>query len=148
MLQPMDKPMSMSVKDYLIRKLAVKLMMSEKTLETIVNHQFQSANVALQSNYSVEISGFGKFLFNHKKAQRMMDKMESKVSLFTEQMNNPSLSEQKRASAQVKLNNTLAQIEVLKPKLQTNELSSDLRGVEEQVDSCIRYEGEDRGSEC
>ena len=69
--------MSMSVKDYLIRIMAVKEMMSEKTIEAIVNHQFQSANLALQEHYSVEISGFGKFLFNHKKALKKLDKMYS-----------------------------------------------------------------------
>ena len=74
-----------------------------------------------------------------------MEKMESKVRMFTKQMNDMSLSEQKRASAQVKLNNTLAQIEGLKPKLYESE--SDIRGLEEPADSCIRYEGEDRGGE-
>ena len=44
----MDKPISMSVKDYLIRTLAVKIMVSEKVIETIVNHQFQSANEAME----------------------------------------------------------------------------------------------------
>jgi hypothetical protein len=46
----MDKPISMSVKDYLIRTLAVKMMMSEKVLETVINHQFQSANQAMDTN--------------------------------------------------------------------------------------------------
>ena len=53
----MDKPISMSVKDYLIRTLAVKIMVSEKVIETIVNHQFQSANEAMDLNNSLEISG-------------------------------------------------------------------------------------------
>jgi hypothetical protein len=141
----MDKPISMSVKDYLIRIMAVKEMMSEKVIEAVVNHQFQSANIALQENDSIEISGFGKFFFNHKKATKLLEKMYSKVAMFTSQTNDTTLPEQKRASAQVKLNNTLAQIEVLKPKIY--EFESDIRGVEEPIDSCIRYEGEDRGSE-
>lgn len=140
----MDKPISMSVKDYLIRIMAVKEMMSEKVIEAVVNHQFQSANSALQENDSLEISGFGKFFFNHKKAAKLLEKMNSKVAMFTSQVNDVNLPEQKRASAQVKLNNTLAQIEVLKPKLY--EFESDIRRVEEPIDSCIRYEGEDRGS--
>jgi nucleoid DNA-binding protein len=141
----MDKPISMSVKDYLIRMMSVKMMLSEKTIEAVVNHQFQSANVALQENNSLEISGFGKFYFNHKKAQKRMEKMLSKAELFTKQMNDEKLSEQRRNSAAVKLANTLAGIEVLKPKLQTNENQSvtDLRGVEEPSDPCVRYEGAD-----
>lgn len=138
----MDKPISMSVKDFLIRKLAVQLMTSEKTIEAVVNHQFQSANVALQDNETIEISGFGKFYFNKKKAQKKMDKMLSKAALFEKQTNNPELSEQKRKSAANKLANTLVGIETLKPKLHA-ELCTDLRGVEEQVDSTSSFEGAD-----
>jgi len=139
----MDKPISMSVKDYLIRKLSVQLMMSEKTIETIVNHQFRSANVALQDNNTVELSGLGKFHFNYKKAVKKMEKMVSKANMFNAQMNNMELSEQKRTSASNKLYNTLAQIETLKPKLNV-EHQPDLRGMEEQVDSPSSYEGADK----
>ncbi len=135
----MDKPISMSVKDFLIRKLSVQLMTSEKTIEAVVNHQFQNANIALQENMSVEISGFGKFYFNKKKAQKKMDKMLSKAELFEKQVNNPELSEQKRRSAANKLANTLIGIETLKPKIDA-ELLTDLRGVEEQVDSTSSFE--------
>jgi nucleoid DNA-binding protein len=138
----MDKPMSMSVKDYLIRILAVKTMTSEKTIEAIINHQFQGANDALVNNYSVEISGFGKFYFNHKKAQRKMEKMLSKANLFERQMNDEALSEQKRASASVKLANTLIGIETLKPKIDVEHIP-DLRRVEKQVDSSVSFEGTD-----
>lgn len=126
----MDKPISMSVKDYLIRIMSVKMMLSEKTIESVVNHQFQSANAALADNDNIEISGFGKFFFNQKKAQKKMEKMLSKVAMFTKQMNDESLSDKKRASANVKLNNTLLGIEALKPKLHV-EHQPDLRGVEE-----------------
>jgi nucleoid DNA-binding protein len=136
----MDKPMSMSVKDYLIRKLSVSLMMSEKTIEAIVNHQFRSANIALQDNNTVEISGLGKFYFNYKKAVRKMEKMVSKANLFYTQVNNMELTEQKRQSSANKLANTLAQIEALKPKLNV-EHQPDLRGMEEQVDSPSTLEG-------
>lgn len=141
----MDKPMSMSVKDYLIRMMAVKMMVSEKTIEAVVDHQFQSANQALQENDSVEISGFGKFLFNRKKAEKLMEKMLSKKAMFEKQMNNESLSEHKRMSAANKLANTLESIETLKPRIY--EVQRDLRGVEEQADSSRTYEGADRGSE-
>ena len=138
----MDKPTSMSVKDFLIRKLSVQLMTAEKTIESVVNHQFQSANLALQDSESVEISGFGKFYFNKKKAERKMEKMLSKAALFEKQTNDSSLSEQKRKSAANKLANTLVGIETLKPKLHA-ELCTDLRGVEEQASSANSFEGAD-----
>lgn len=138
----MDKPISMSVKDFLIRKLAVSLMTSEKTIEAIVNHQFRSANSALQDNNTVELSGFGKFHFNYKKAVKKMEKMVSKANFFHAQVNNMELTEQKRISSANKLANTLAQIETLKPKLNV-EHQPDLRGMEEQVNSSSTYEGAD-----
>lgn len=139
----MDKPVSMSVKDFLIRKLAVELLTSEKTIEAVVSHQFRSANVALQDNQTVEISGLGKFHFNYNKAVRKMEKMVSKANMFYAQMNNMELSEQKRISASNKLRNTLVQIETLKPKLNV-EHQPDLRGMEEQIDSAISYEGDNK----
>lgn len=142
----MDKPISMSVKDFLIRKLAVELMTSEKTIEAVVNHQFQSANSAMYENESVEISGFGKFTFNRKKAERIFEKMLSKKETFERQMNNPELSEQKRISAANKLATTLAGIDILKPRIYGH--LKDIRGVEEQVDSFRGYEGDNIESEC
>ena len=141
----MDKPISMSVKDFLIRKLAVQLMTSEKVIEAVVNHQFQSANSAMYENDSVEISGFGKFTFNRKKAERLYEKMLSKKETFERQMNNPELSEQKKISAANKLASTLAGIDILKPRIYGH--STDLRGMEEQADPCIRYEGSDSEGE-
>ena len=143
----MDKPTSMSIKDYLIRTMAVKLMTSEKVIETIVNHQFQSANIAMHENDSVEISGFGKFLFNGKKAIKKMEKLESKRQLFDSQVNNESLSEQKRKSAANKLANTIMGIDSLKPRTYDSKFQPDLRGMEEQVDSFEGYERSDRDGE-
>jgi len=137
----MDKPISMSIKDYLIRTMAVKLMTSEKTIETIINHQFQSANIAMYENDSIEISGFGKFLFNRKKAEKKLVKMESKKQMFSSQVDNETLSEQKRKSAANKLTNTLVSIDALKPRIYDSKFQPDLRGMEEQVDS---FRGDER----
>ena len=142
----MDKPMSMSVKDYLIRKMSVSLMTSEKTIEAVVNHQFRSANIALQDNNIVEISGLGKFYFNYKKAVKKMEKMVSKVNFFYSQVVNMELTEQKRISSANKLANTLIQIETLKPKLNV-EHQPDLRGMEEQIGSPSALERADQISE-
>lgn len=142
----MDKPMSMSVKDYLIRKMSVSLMTSEKTIEAVVNHQFRSANIALQDNNIVEISGLGKFYFNYKKAVKKMEKMVSKANFFYSQVVNMELTEQKRISSANKLANTLIQIETLKPKLNV-EHQPDLRGMEEQIGSPSTLERADQISE-
>ena len=128
----MDKPISMSVKDYLVRTLAVKMMISEKTIETVINHQFQSANEAMDTNNSIEISGFGKFYFNEKKAKKRLEDLTRKKNLMLEFLASAETSEQKKRSSQVTLEKTEALINLLKSKITyEDQLLSDLRGVEE-----------------
>ena len=136
----MDKPISMSVKDYLVRTLAVKILTSEKTIEAVINHQFQEANQALTKHKSLEISGFGKFFFNEGKAVRQMEKHESQVALFTKKLEDVSLTEQKRKSYELKLQIALDGIRDLKPRMYA---FTDLRGVEEQPDSPRQTEDSD-----
>jgi nucleoid DNA-binding protein len=128
----MDKPISMSVKDYLVRTLAVKMLTSEKTIETVINHQFQSANEAMDLNNSLEISGFGKFYFNEKKATKRLGQLNAKKQAMEKIISDETTSEQKRRSSQVTLDKTEALINLLKTKtIYEDQLLSDLRGVEE-----------------
>ena len=128
----MDKPISMSVKDYLVRTLAVKMMISEKMIETVINHQFQSANEAMDTNNSIEISGFGKFYFNEKKAKKRLEDLTRKKNLMLEFLASAETSEQKKRSSQVTLEKTEALINLLKSKIiYEDQLLSDLRGLEE-----------------
>lgn len=138
-----NKPISMSVKDWIIRKMSVKMMISEKTLETIINHQFQSANEALTQHKSLEISGFGKFFFNEKKAHKTMEKFLSQKALFEKWVADETLPEAKRKSAALKLQIALDGIRDLKPKIYETSVSN-LRGVEEQPDSAQGAEKDDK----
>jgi nucleoid DNA-binding protein len=122
----MDKPISMSVKDYLIRTLAVKMMVSEKTIEAVVNHQFQSANEAMDLNNSLEISGFGKFFFNDKKAKKRLESLEKKKQIMEDIIGSPDATEQKKRSAKVTLDKTEALINLLKTKTNEDQLLSNL----------------------
>lgn len=122
----------MSVKDYLVRTLAVKMMVSEKTIETVINHQFQSANEAMDTNNSIEISGFGKFYFNEKKAKKRLVDLTRKKNLMLEFIASADTSEQKKRSSQVTLEKTEALINLLKSKITyEDQLLSDIRGLEE-----------------
>jgi len=136
-----DKPISLSVKDYLIRKMAVKLMISEKTIEAVINHQFQEANHALSKHKSLEISGFGKFFFNEGKAIRQMAKYESQLALFTKKLEDETLTEQKRKSYELKLQIAKDCIRDLKPRIYDS--LSDLRGLEEQPVAAREVENDD-----
>lgn len=140
------KPVSLSVKEYLIRKMAPKMMISERILETVVNHQFQSAHEALVENKSVEISGFGKFFFNDKKAHKLMEKFESQKALFEKMVADESLPEAKRRSAQLKLQMALDGIRDLKPRIYDSDVP-DIRGMEEQPAAAQGAEEAHKGDE-
>lgn len=138
-----DKPISMPVKDYLIRILSVKLNTPEKTIEAIVNHQCQRALDKMATEYSVEFSGWGKFFFNHKKAQKKLEKFYSKLAMFKASLEKEGITEAKRISLNNKIADAERYIAVLKPKLeQWNERQrkTNSGGVEEQVDSPSRVE--------
>lgn len=139
-----DKPISLSVKDWIIRKMAVKLMMNEKTIEAVVNNQFQGANDALLRNNSLEISGFGRFMFNEKKAIKILAKYESQKALFEEMLQQEDLTEKKKQSLTLKLQTALDNIRDLKPKIY--EHRTNLRGMEKQSISTQRDEGIDKDS--
>ena len=56
--------------------MAVGLVVSERVISQVITHQFNSAEDATKTNNSVEISGFGKFIFNKSKAVRHVEKLE------------------------------------------------------------------------
>jgi nucleoid DNA-binding protein len=130
----MDKPVSLSVKDFLIRKMAVKILKSEKVIEAVINHQFTSANSALLKHNSLELSGFGKLLFNVKKAHKKFDRMLAQKEALQRQLVNPDVSEKRKETAKAKLDSLEIAIEILKPKIDVR-LQQDLRGMEEQSNS-------------
>lgn len=113
----MEKPMSMSVKEWIIKKLVIKMVISEKIISSVVTHQFDSANDALNIHKSVEFSGFGKFYFNDKKAVKTMEKYLSQKALYEGILADASTTEAKRNNTETRLNNVLLSIKTLKPKL-------------------------------
>lgn len=120
-----NKPASMTDKEYLIRTLAVKLAVNEKTIEAVVNHQFISANEALDVNKSVEISGFGKFMFNEKKAVKKLKKLYMKRDHCINLLEKPDIKDAVKQRTTRMLNTTLDQIKMLKPNI-SDELQADL----------------------
>ena len=136
-----NKPISMSMKDYLIRVQSVKAMMSEKVIEAVVNHQFQSASLAMRTNNSIELSGFGKFYFNTKKAIKRLTSLERKRDDLQNIVDSPETKETKLNKANTYLKNVILDIEYIKSK--TNESLTDLRGMEEQTSSIEASEGTD-----
>ena len=138
------------MKDFLIRVMSVQLMRSERVIEQVINHQFTSAYEAMRHNDEVELSGFGKFIFNKKKALKKLAKMEHQIGNFSLQRNNDSLSPTRRQSAEVKLAGTLSNYRILKTKLYGepfDESETDIRGLEERFIASFPSKRTDRERE-
>jgi hypothetical protein len=116
----MDKPTTMSVKDYLVRVLSSRTNTPVKIIDAIVVHQMNGLNKAIQTPgiHSAEISGFGKLLFNHKKAQKKWEKNLSKERLFATTLEKVDLTEKQKTSSGLKLENTREWMRGIKPKLE------------------------------
>jgi len=107
----------MSVKEWLIKKLAIRIMISEKIINVVITDQFDQANDALNTNDQVEISGFGKYVFNKKKAiKRLANNLVIKDEL-ERRLANDELKESTRKNLENKLDITNQSIKSLKPRL-------------------------------
>lgn len=121
-----NKPMSMSVKEWIIRRMAVNMVIPEKVIDAVITHQFDSANDALNLNKIVEISGFGKFYFNQAKAEKQLVKWNLIKEAYENILLNDSTTIEKRKNTEVRLEKLLVSIKILKSKV--NE--SNNRGME------------------
>ena len=101
-------------------------------LHSVVCAQHQHHRWLNPTNNSIEISGFGKFYFNEKKAKKRLEDLTRKKNLMLEFIASAETSEQKKRSSQVTLEKTEALINLLKTKTKyEDQLLSDLRGLEE-----------------
>jgi len=86
----MDKPINLSDKDFLVRKLSVKLMMSEQIVNAIITHQIDSLYNEMKTNDIVELAGWGKFYFNTKKAQKRIIELQAILDALNKQLLKPN----------------------------------------------------------
>ena len=128
----MNKPPSMSIREYLVKRIAINKvcdrMISEKVIDSVISHQFESAIAATATNNSVEISGFGKFVFNKKRALKQMEKYTQQMEYYSKMLSS-ELTEAERRNTLMRIESISNNIKALKPKL--NEPSTDNRGMEE-----------------
>ena len=55
--------------------MAISMVISEQVIDQVITHQFNSADDATKTMNSIEISGFGKFVFNKPKAEKKIEKL-------------------------------------------------------------------------
>ena len=99
----MDKPISLSIKDYLIRRIVADTAISEKTVSAIIDHQFNSMVEATKSGDSVEIAGFGRFYFYRKKALKREIKYVSQIKMYEGYLEDDALTERRRKNIELRL---------------------------------------------
>ena len=113
----MEKPQSMSVKDFLTKKLSLKLNVSERVIDTVISNQFSSAFQATSHYNTIEISGFGKFIFSQVKAKRQMKKYMDTLAVYDAQLANSDISTDALRGLLLRKGSLLKSIEHLKPKM-------------------------------
>jgi nucleoid DNA-binding protein len=138
-INPNDKPIAMSVKDYLIKVMSIRMKVGEKEIEAVVNHQFAEALEATKKCNSLEFSGFGNFTFNEKKAKRKIEKLEEKIRVYEDRLQRGEMNEKRLEYTRKVIEDTIDSINYIKSKI--NETKGDLRGLEEQTGSTGGVEG-------
>lgn len=113
-----NRPVTISIKNFLVRKLAVDMMViPEKTIEAIINHQFSSALNAVNTKNSIEISGMGRFVFSTRRAELFLKKLMIYKECCQGDIDNEELSKKKRENAGARMKVLDDNIKYLKTKL-------------------------------
>ena len=113
----MEKPSTMTVKEWIIKRMSINIVVSEKVIDHVITHQFDSANDAVNVHKIVEISGFGKFHFNQKKAQGQYDKLNKIKQAYERMLLDENITETKKNAVELKLQIIETSIKTLKPKI-------------------------------
>ena len=117
--------MSLPIKEQIIKKLAINRvakdkLVSEKDIEAVITHQYDSAYKATFLNNTIEISGFGKFIFSQKKGNEELTSLFSVEKNLLAMLENPELSANDKRKTELKLKTVQTNIKQLKPKLYVN----------------------------
>lgn len=97
--------------------MSTKLVISERIISQVITHQFDSANDALKNNNSVEISGFGKFVFNKKRAIAKVKKLTDVKNSYEKMLQDEDLPVRKVNFIKNKLSSINLTLTSLKPKI-------------------------------
>ena len=98
------------------------MVISERVISQVITHQFDSAHDALKTNNTVEISGFGKFLFNNNKAKtKIVNLTNIKNSYENILKEDKNIALKRENFIKSKLSAINLTLNTLKPKIDNNE---------------------------
>ena len=109
------------VKEAIIRKLALSLGFHPGVLRKVVDNQFKTVELATRDPtiMSVEVAGFGKFLFSQARSAKRLHYYELAVERYKVELSDSTLSPRKREIVTAKM----AQLEkdIIQLKLRRDE---------------------------
>jgi hypothetical protein len=115
----MNKPISMSLTDFFIKKTALKTLTSESIVEAVIKHQWKSANEGAKVNSQLEISGIGEFYVSRSKSLKRIIHLE-KIQRAYQHIIDTSDDIRKVGVTKTKLAAITERIEQLKAKIDEN----------------------------
>ena len=110
--------MSKDINKVLIRTTAVKLAINEKLVQKVVDYQFQSTHEAMSNNHhTIELCGFGKFVFNNNKAKKKLASMQNTIDILQNELDHPETAKKSPVFSKNVLKDTKEHIASLKPMI-------------------------------
>ena len=101
--------------------MSVGMVVSERVIDQVITHQFNSAEDATKTKNSIEISGFGKFVFNKPKAEKKIAKLLKIKKSYEQQLAENTLPTKKLDVIKSKLSNLNLTLNSIKPKVNVEE---------------------------
>jgi len=142
-MENLNKPISLAIKDFLIRKIAIKYMRPEEDIHKIIMNSFEEANKATASANEVEISGFGKFMFSENKAKKIYRKMLLCINKYNRDLANTQPGDSKNQNKLLKkIASAQEVINFIKTRIDVEHIPNP-RGVEKSLDTTQGSEGND-----
>lgn len=112
-------------------------MINEHTVADIINFQFKDARQALITASQIEISGFGKFVFLPRKAEKELERLKKIQGLLQQKEVTPKIEKQLKTIAE--------EIAFVEFKIKEYEaFQSNNRGMAQSPNSSEAAKGEDR----
>jgi nucleoid DNA-binding protein len=110
--------MSKDVNKVLVRTTAVKLAINEKIVQKVVDYQFKSAHEAMSNNHhTIELCGFGKFVFNNNKAKKKLASMQKTMEILQNELDHPETAKKSPIFCENVMKDTKEHIASLKPMI-------------------------------
>jgi nucleoid DNA-binding protein len=105
------------LKEVLLNKTATLTVQPTSTVEKVIGFVFEDAKKAFRIHKEVEISGFGVYKMSNVKVIKGLAKFEHLVKGYRALLENPSLTPEKRAILESKLESSEKAITYLKTKV-------------------------------